>query len=95
MVKLDEVGALETQLSTINRHQENRNLYYNRLTDFSFKELVSMEKTILDELSDLRVMSSFQLRILKSLQDTRRSILLMRLLANRGKAVNKQRDSEN
>ena len=94
MVKLDEVGALETQLSTINRHQENRNLYYNRLTDFSFKELVSMEKIILDELSDLRVMSSFQLRILKSLQDTRRSTLLMRLLANRGKAVNKQRDSE-
>ena len=94
MVKLDEVGALETQLSTINCHQENRNLYYNRLTDFSFKELVSMEKIILDELSDLRVMSSFQLRILKSLQDTRRSTLLMRLLANRGKAVNKQRDSE-
>ena len=94
MVKLDEVGALETQLSTINRHQENRNRYYNRLTDFSFKELVSMEKIILDELSDLRVMSSFQLRILKSLQDTRRSTLLMRLLANRGKAVNKQRDSE-
>ena len=53
-----------------------------------------MEKIILDELSDLRVMSSFQLRILKSLQDTRRSTLLMRLLANRGKAVNKQRDSE-
>ena len=94
MVKLDEVGALETQLSTINRHQENRSRYYNRLTDFSFKELVSMEKIILDELSDLRVMSSFQLRILKSLQDTRRSTLLMRLLANRGKAVNKQRDSE-